>query len=135
MLKFLASIYDPVGLISPVTLLAKDMYRDACDLKDQRLPEDLMKRWTKWIKSLSRQQIDDQEVYQYIMRKKSQLPFMFLQTSIQGEYAVYAVVDRPKGKSQGLLISNKGLAKKNLTVPNFYPYGYKSPIQYKNSPA
>ena len=50
MLKFLASIYDPVGIISPAALLAKDMYRDVCDLKlswDQRLPEDLMKRWTK----------------------------------------------------------------------------------------
>ena len=45
-LKFLTSIYDPVGIISPVTLLAKDMYRDACNLKlswNQRLPEDLRK--------------------------------------------------------------------------------------------
>ena len=45
-LKFLASIYDLVGIISPVTLLAKDVYRDACDLKlswNQRLPEDLRK--------------------------------------------------------------------------------------------
>ena len=42
-LKFLASIYDPAGIISPVTLLAKDMYRDTCYLKlswNQRLPED-----------------------------------------------------------------------------------------------
>ena len=44
--KFLASIYDPVGIISPVTLWTKNMYRDECNLKlswDQRLPEDLMK--------------------------------------------------------------------------------------------
>ena len=33
MLKFLASIYNPVGIILPVTLLAKDMYRDADDMK------------------------------------------------------------------------------------------------------
>ena len=61
MLKFLASIYDPVGIISPVTLLAKDMYRDPCDLKlswNQRLLEDLMKRWTKWIRGLPHQQIE-----------------------------------------------------------------------------
>ena len=46
MLKFLASIYSPVGIISPVTLLAKDMYREVYDLKlswDQRLLEDLIK--------------------------------------------------------------------------------------------
>ena len=55
MLKFLASI---VGIISPIALLAKDMYRDGCHLKlswDQILPEDLMKRWTKWIKGLPHQ--------------------------------------------------------------------------------
>ena len=48
MLKFLASIYDPADIISSVMLLAKDMYREACDLKlswDQRLPEDLTKQW------------------------------------------------------------------------------------------
>ena len=46
MLKFLASIYSPAGIISPVTLLAKDMYREVYDLKlswDQRLLEDLIK--------------------------------------------------------------------------------------------
>ena len=47
MLKFLASIYDPVGIISPpIMLLAKDMYREECNLKlswDQRLLEDLTK--------------------------------------------------------------------------------------------
>ena len=46
MLNFLPSIYNPVGIISPVILLSKDMYREACDLKlswDQTLPEDLIK--------------------------------------------------------------------------------------------
>ena len=44
MLKFLTSI---VGIISPIALLTKDMYRGGCHLKlswDQILPEDLMKR-------------------------------------------------------------------------------------------
>ena len=61
MLKFLASIHDPAGIISPVTLLAEDMCKDACNLKlswDQRLLEDLIKWWTKWIKGLSHQQIE-----------------------------------------------------------------------------
>ena len=33
MLKHLASIFDPLGLISSVTLTGKDMCREACDLK------------------------------------------------------------------------------------------------------
>ena len=60
MLKFLASIYDPVGIISPVMLLAKDMYREECNLKlswDQRLLEDLT-WYKKWIKGSSHQQIE-----------------------------------------------------------------------------
>ena len=120
MLKFLASIYDPVGIISPVTLLAKDMYGDACDLKlfwDQRLLEDLMKRWTKWIKGLPHQQIEVPRSMPMYNEKMRPVPFMLLQTLVQRECAaVYAVVDQLKGKSQGLLTSKSRLAKKNLTI-------------------
>ena len=55
MLKFLASIYNPADIISPVMLLAKDTYKEFGNLKlfwDQRLPEHLTKQWTKWIKGL-----------------------------------------------------------------------------------
>ena len=41
-LKFLASIYDPLGIASPVTLLGKFFYRQACNSKisrDEKLPE------------------------------------------------------------------------------------------------
>ena len=121
MLKFLASIYDPVGIISPATLLAKDMYRDVCDLKlswDQRLLEDLMKRWTKWIKGLPHQQIEVPRSIPMYNEKMRSVPFMLLQTPVQRECAaVYAVVDQLKGKSQGLLTSKSRLAKKNLTIP------------------
>ena len=33
MVKFLAAIYNPVGIISTVILLAKDIYSEACNLK------------------------------------------------------------------------------------------------------
>ena len=122
MLKFLASIYDPVGIISPVTLLAKDMYRDPCDLKlswNQRLLEDLMKQWTKWIRGLPHQQIEvPRSIPIYNEKIWSVTLHAFADASSKEVCAaVYAVVDQLKGKSQGLLTSKSRLAKKNLTIP------------------
>ena len=118
----MASIYHPEGLISPVTLLAKDMYRDACDLKlswDQRLPEDLMKRWTKWIKGLSHQQMEvPRSIPMYNKKIRSVTLHTFADASSKGACAaVYAVVDQLKGTSQGLLTLKSRPAKKNLAIP------------------
>ena len=41
-LKYLASIYDPLGIVSPITLAGKIIYRMICDSKlgwDQQLPK------------------------------------------------------------------------------------------------
>ena len=38
MLQFLASVYDPLGVASPVSLVVKLLYHDVCD---QHLPWDL----------------------------------------------------------------------------------------------
>ena len=49
-LKYLASIYDPIGLISPILLMGKILYRDICDNRtawDQPLKGDLLLRWRK----------------------------------------------------------------------------------------
>ena len=57
MLKYLASTFDPLGLISPATLPGKHMYREACDLKlswDEQLTEPLKTKWIKWSESLPR---------------------------------------------------------------------------------
>lgn len=44
----LARIYDPIGLVSPVTLQGKFLYREACKLKqawDALLLKDLIAKW------------------------------------------------------------------------------------------
>ena len=43
----LAKVYDPLGLISPTTLVAKQLYREMCEIKipwDGELPESIKKR-------------------------------------------------------------------------------------------
>ena len=53
-LSHLASIYDLLGVISPVHLLGKIVYRESCELKlpwDQEIPTQLIKKSNKWLTS------------------------------------------------------------------------------------
>ena len=46
-----ARVYDPLDLVSPLTLEGKMLYRDACQKKmawDAELPQEFLKRWQKW---------------------------------------------------------------------------------------
>ena len=50
-LQKLASIYDPFGIISPTTIIGKNIYRDVCDSKllwDEELPDLIVSKWKKW---------------------------------------------------------------------------------------
>ena len=56
-LKTTASIFDPVGIGSPVTILAKIVYRKVCLKKlgwDAQIPSELAKLWDSWIKGLDK---------------------------------------------------------------------------------
>ena len=47
MLLVLASVYDPLGLVSPVSLVGKLLYRDVCDQNlqwDQKVQESITKQ-------------------------------------------------------------------------------------------
>ena len=50
-LRSLASIYDPLGVASPVTLVGKMVFREACDRHlpwDAVLPKELKAQWEKF---------------------------------------------------------------------------------------
>ena len=65
-LSFISSIYDPVGLIAPVTLepklIIQDLWRRQID-RDVQLLDDLKLRWTKWKQTL--QFLEDVEILIY----------------------------------------------------------------------
>ena len=55
-LRTMAPVYDPLGMVAPVTLVSKEIYREICDRKlslDEELPPDLKKRWRKWMNAKS----------------------------------------------------------------------------------
>ena len=46
----MAKIYDPLGLIAPLTLTAKQIYRELCETKapwDAKINGALLQRWKK----------------------------------------------------------------------------------------
>ncbi|XP_043241080.1 uncharacterized protein LOC122391342 [Amphibalanus amphitrite] len=56
-LRVVASIYDPIGLLSPFTLLAKLLLQDLWSVQrdwDEQLDADEYRRWTAWLTELSR---------------------------------------------------------------------------------
>ena len=121
MLRFLASVYDPLGLTSPVSLVGKLLYREVCDQHlswDQKVPETVAKQWKKFERSLP----DQVQVPRSLAGFKETIEAIdlhaFGDTSGAGTAAaVYAAVHQASGVTQGLLAAKSRLAKKGLTIP------------------
>ena len=119
-LKTLASIYDPLGFISPVLLIGKILFRNLCDLRipwDNEIPQEIENKWVKWVNGLNikieiprsisiRETITNIDIH------------LFSDESINEVCTVpYAVICQPNEISQGLITSKSKLAKRNLTIP------------------
>ena len=55
LLKIIASFFDPLGMLSPLTIGMKVLFQEVCQNKlewDERLPEAFQERWRKWVASL-----------------------------------------------------------------------------------
>ena len=117
----IAKIYDPLGLISPVTLHRKFLYRDCCDAKlpwDANLPPDLQTRWSVWKQNLPDHVSAPRSLVKYQEPIEEIDLHTFGDASGQGVAAtVVAVVRQSSGISKGLVASKSRLAKKNLTIP------------------
>ena len=56
-LKVVAKLYDPLGLISPLFITIKTLFQDLCKLKigwDDPLDEELSLRYSQWLSDLSK---------------------------------------------------------------------------------
>ena len=120
-LQYLASIYDPLGLSSPVQLVGKMIYRDACEMKiawDTPLEGQLLQRWKKWRSGLQ----NVTEIPRSIPCHREAIQSIdlhgFGDASKEGSSAaVYTVVYQKKAVQQGLLVAKSRLSKRNLSMP------------------
>ena len=117
----IAKVYDPLGLVPPLTLEGKMVYRDACQKKmawNAELPQELLKRWQKWEMKLPvktevpRALVPAGEPIQAIALHA------FGDASAQGvAAAAYRAVEQTSGVKQGLVAAKARLTKQGLTVP------------------
>ena len=78
MLSVLASMYDPLGLVSPCVMKGKMIFQDATRLKvdwNCELPADLIRRWKIWVK-----EVEDLQSLQY---PRCLMPNEFVDSSIE----------------------------------------------------
>ena len=120
-LSKVAKIYDPLGLVSPITLCGKFLYREICDGKlawDAKLPSNLMQSWVRWEKKLPSQVTVPRSLAAHQEDIQNIELHAFGDASGKGlAAAVYAEVVQEKGVNQGLIASRARLAKKGLTIP------------------
>ena len=117
----LAKVYEPLGIVSPVMLEGKLLYRDTCHQKkawDAPLPEEIADWWRKWERGLS----EALSVKRGIPLYQEEIDEIQLHAvgdaSGRGVCAaVYAVVMQASGVSQGLITAKSCLAKQGLTIP------------------
>ena len=120
-LQTLASIYDPIGIASPVTLQGKVFFRELCDMKlswDQQLPEHLERRWKLFCENLT----PKIEAARSLCTYKKEINFVNLHafgdaSNLGTSACVYAVVHQPSGISQGIIAAKSRLSKKDTTIP------------------
>ena len=118
----MAKIYDPLGLVLPITLGGKFLYRDICDAKlawDAKLPSNLIQSWVSWEDKLPSHVTVPQSLLAAHQEDIQAIELhAFGDASGKGvAAAVYTVVVQEKDVNQGLVASRARLAKKGLTMP------------------
>ena len=120
MLSKLSKVYDPLGLVSPVTLQGKMIFRDICDRKvawyaDLTAP--LLQKWKKWESTLPQEQLVPRPITSYREPLLDVELHGFGDGSKEGVgAAVYTVVRQHSGTTNRLLAAKARLAKKGLTI-------------------
>ena len=117
----LASVYDPIGLISPSRVIGKILYREVCELKipwDGVVPLPIKQEWDKWKLDIETKV----EIPRSIPLKQESVAMVDLRVfgdaSVLGCCpAAYVVVYQPSSVNQGLIASKSRLSKRDMTIP------------------
>ena len=120
-LQYLESVYGLTGLISPVFVREKMIFREICNLKigwDMKLSDQLKRKWERCKQSLQISVSIPRSIPEFKVYVQKIDLYAFGNASKDGVCAaVYSVVHQSSGVSQGLLCPKSQLSKQDLTVP------------------
>ena len=120
LLRNLAKIYDPLRLVSPVTVKGKHVYREACKQKvpwAAKIPEPLSTEYLQWAKGLPDKVTVARSVAVYRESLNEIELHAFGDASKKGvAAAVYAITKQASGVNVGLVAAKARLAKQDLTI-------------------
>ena len=124
LLKTTASIFDPLGIASPVTIIAKMIYHEVCLAKagwDTEISSDQVKLWESWIRNLAKH--PELEFSRCIIKHPDE-PVLdiklhgFADASLKAcAAAIYLQVTQPSETYVQLLTAKSRVSKPGLTVP------------------
>ena len=108
MLKTLASIYDSLGLMSPVLVEGKHLYRLAVDERrgwDNEVITELKEKWVKWLHGLQNVKVP-RSIAPYLEGITTIVQHHMMDASSKAVSAqTIAIVMHPSGMTQALLTS------------------------------
>ena len=123
-LRTIAAIYDPLGVASPVSIIAKVIYHDVCmqgNGWDEEISEELLKRWQKWLKMIKGypQITFSRCIMAYPKEEILQIEMHgFADSSVKACCAViYLVITQQSGVYAKQLTAKSRVAKPKMTVP------------------
>ena len=119
-LSIIASIYDPLGISSPVLLTGQSIFRKSCDRKlgwDRGLPSDLRTKWEKWLGALPKEILIPRSLTE-VERPVTSIEIHGIgDASLTGCCsAVYLVIHQGEITKQGFLTAKSILSKRDLSI-------------------
>ena len=118
-LSHLASIYDPLGMISPTTVKGKQIYKGACDETkgwNTDVSDQLKGEWIKWSNQLKTVRVP-RSVARGAGRVQAVHLHVFADASnIACPAVTIAVVEGERGVAKGLLTSKSRISKRNTSL-------------------
>eukprot|EP00794_Sanderia_malayensis_P010622 gene10622-biopygen7761 len=123
-LRTIAAIYDPLGVVSPVSIIGRVICHDVCMQSkgwDDTISEELLKRWQKWLKMIKEypQIVFSRSMVAYPKEETIQIEMhCFADSSVKACFAVTRLVITPQnGVYARQLTAKSRVAKLKMTVP------------------
>ena len=122
MLRAMAKVFDPIGLVSPIMLNAKRLCRETCEMKhtwDGPLQKEIECQWIIWLRSLPGEITIPRSITCVHEKVIGITLHGFGDANKKGcSIAIYAVVQQTEEVLHGLLASKSRIAKKDISMAN-----------------